>query len=222
MKLLALLLSLLALAPTELAAQKWSVGAGAGPFVFGDFANRTLRLATEDETAEHTITLTAATRPGLVVGIEREFGERWALRAQGTFTRAPLEVQIEDEDGVELESGDMDVATLAFPIVYRVNPRGSFRFILFTGPAHAAYQLKDQIAGVRDVPLFTGTRSTWGVIAGGGVAWHLSNRIAIEALIDDTVTSSPFRRSDLSGSASGLEIPRTHNVHTSAGLRYRF
>jgi opacity protein-like surface antigen len=222
MKRLTLLLALVTLSASEVSAQNWSVSGGTGPFVFGDFANRTLRLATDDGTAEHTITLTAATRPGLVVGLERELGERWAIRAQGTFTRAPLEVEVEDDDGVELESGDMDIATLALPVVFRINPRGTFRFIVFAGPAHAAYRLDEDASSAEGVPLFAGTRSTWGLIAGGGVAWHLSDRVAVEAMIDDTVTSSPFRRSDLSSNASGLEIPRTHNVHTSVGLRYRF
>ena len=215
------LLLLLLTASLPAAAQKWSVSGGVGPFVFGDFANRTLRVATETGSAEHTITLTAATRPGLVVGIEREFGERWAVRGQGTFTRSPLKVEVEG-DGVELDAADIDVATFALPVVFRVNPRGAVRFILFAGPAHAAYRIRDEVTSDEGVPLFRGTRSTWGAIAGAGLAWHLSDRLAIEGLIDDTVTSSPFRRSDLPANATGLEVPRTHNVHTSAGLRYRF
>ena len=60
-------------------------------------------------------------------------------------------------------------------------------------------------------------------MAGGGVAWWMGQRFALEGEVDDIVTSSPFRRSDFSTSTfGGLKIPKTHNVHSTVGIRYRF
>ena len=53
--------------------------------------------------------------------------------------------------------------------------------------------------------------------------WWLSNRFAVEGEVDDIVTASPFRRSDFPAlNFGGVKIPKTHNVHTTAGIRYRF
>lgn len=214
----ALLLCLLSSGALE--AQSWSASVGTGPFVFGDFARRTFTIETEDDRAEHTIDLSAATRPGLTVGIERELNERFAVRVTGTFTRAPLEVA--GDDGVELDDVNIDVATIAVPLVVRINTNGTFRFYVFGGPAHAAYRINGNVRNGTGLPLFEGTRNDWGLTAGGGVSWRLSDRISIDGEIDDTVTRSPFRESDLPGGGSGLEIPRPHNVHTTVNLRWRF
>ena len=67
-----------------------------------------------------------------------------------------------------------------------------------------------------------GTRGRWGAVGGGGVAWWLGPRFAIEGEADDIVTASPFRRSDFATGLGSLKIPKTHNVHTTVGIRYRF
>jgi hypothetical protein len=54
------------------------------------------------------------------------------------------------------------------------------------------------------------------------VAWWLSDRFAVEGKVSDTVTASPFRRSDFGSTFGGVKIPETHNVHSTAGIRYRF
>src|SRR5687768_13392041 len=62
-------------------AQNWSIGAGSGAFVFGDFVERRLRPGTGTGPAGVvTMVLTAKTRPGLAVDIQREFAPRWAVR----------------------------------------------------------------------------------------------------------------------------------------------
>src|SRR5688572_8018596 len=83
-----------------LAAQNWSVGVGTGPFVFGDFVERTVRVGTgEGPSGEQTIILSAGTRVGLAVDLERRLTHRWAIRAEGTFTRAPLRSEQAGEGG---------------------------------------------------------------------------------------------------------------------------
>lgn len=206
-----------------LAAQDWSVSAGTGPFIYGDFARRTFRLATEDGSAEHTLVSSAATRAGLAVDLERSLGERWAIRAAGTFTRSPLTVKGDgDEEGVELGNADIDIVTTALPLVFRINPRGTFRFHLFAGPALTTYHMSRKAPAVSTVPVFRGTRNEWGGVAGAGIDWNLSNRVAIEGQIEGILSKSPFRREDLTGSGGRLEIPSTKHLHTTVGVRYRF
>src|SRR5260370_39140804 len=95
-KTLRALLPFLLLATLPATAEDWSVGAGTGPFAFGKFAVRSVRASTgEPGTQVSKLKLTAATRPGLVVDIERTFNDRFALRLQGTFTDSPLAVKPE-------------------------------------------------------------------------------------------------------------------------------
>lgn len=200
-------------------AQDWSLGVRTGPFVFGDFLERSLRpVAGEPEDEPVTLTLSAATRAGLVVDIEHGFAERWAVRLEGTFTRSPLTIEDSSEDGTEIGAGDLDVATFALPIVFRINPNGSFRFHLFGGPAYAIYEFQpppNQLGVGGD------TRSEWGLMAGGGLTWQIRESFGIEGSISDIVTTSPFNREDLPDTP-GFDIPKPHNVHTTIGIRYRF
>jgi hypothetical protein len=213
-------LLLLALPAT---AQEWSFGAGTGPFVFGDFMERRLRLGTGDgPSGEHTLTLSAATRPGLVVDFENSFAPRWAVRAEASFTRSPLTVRQSGEgEGVELSAGDMNVVTLMLPVVFRINPRGTFRFHLLGGPAAALYHLeaRENAEGVK--PAFEGAQVEWGVAFGGGVAWWLSDRFAIEGTLTDTITTSPIDEENLSN-PSRVDILKPHNAHGTVGVRWRF
>lgn len=205
------------------AAQNWSVGVGSGPFVFGDFVKRTMTVSTESGSSRQTINLSAATRAGLSVDLERSLGDRFAIRAEGTFTRAPLTVKGNGGDGVSLDAGDINVGTFMLPLVVRINPRGSFRFHVLAGPAYAAYRITRRPNASLTISEFVGTRSRWGYAAGAGLGWYWSNRFGVEGQISDISTSSPFERDDFprSGFAT-IDIPRPHNVHTTVGLRYRF
>lgn len=201
--------------------QNWSIGLRSGAFVFGDFVERHLQpIAGEPATEPVTLTLSAATRPGLSVDLERELSPRWAARLQGTFTSSPLSVKDSSNDGTHIPSGDLNVATFALPIVFRINPNGAFRVHLYAGPAHAVYDFEPpaQAAGI----VFGGlTRNRWGALAGAAVAWHLGPRLALEGGVSDLVTSSPFVREDLPR-GPGFDIPKPHNVHTTLGIRWRF
>jgi opacity protein-like surface antigen len=217
-KKLTTLLLLLAAAHSA-AAQDWSIGVHTGPFVFGDFVKRTMRLGNEEGSERSTDILSAATRAGAAFDIEHSFSERWAVRLETTGTRSPMSVKgTTGDDGFEIDAGDVDVGTLMLPLVFRINRGGALRFHLMGGPAYAAYRIR---TGTPSFAGFDGTRTQWGVAVGGGVAWRWSERVAVEGNLADIVTSSPFRESDFP-TRQGLDIPKTHNVHTTIGLRVSF
>lgn len=222
MKKTLLALAVAATLSTPLRAQNWSLGVATGPFVFGDFVRRTLTTSTETGTGSQTTKLSASTRAGLSVDIERSFSERFAVRAEGTFTRAPLAIKGSSGNGVSLDAGDLNVGTFMLPLVFRINPNGTFRFHLLGGPAYAAYRITRQQNASSSISEFVGTRSRWGVAGGGGVAWQWSKRFGVEGQIVDISTSSPFERDDFPRGFGKVEIPRTHNVHTTIGLRVKF
>lgn len=203
-------------------AQQWSIGVGSGAFVFGDFVERRLRPASGAGSAGTvTMVLTAETSAGLAVDIERQFAPRWAVRLEGAFTSSNLAVGEQgDSDSVTIDAGEMDVITVAVPLVFRINPRGAFRFHIMGGPAYASYRIggRSNVSGI--VPIAE-TRSEWGIVGGGGVAWWVSDRFAIEGNITDIATSSPFDREDFPD-VPGFNIPKPHNVHTTVGARWRF
>lgn len=203
------------------AAQNWSIGVRSGAFVFGDFVERRLRPASGDTGEEPvTYTLSAETRPGLAVDLERQLGERWAFRLEGTFTTSPLTFEDSSENGTDIRSGDIDVTTFTVPIVFRINPNGAFRFHLMAGPAYAMYKFEppDRIT---PITVAERTRNEWGAMAGGGITWHVSERFGIEGSISDIVTTSPFDEGDTEN-LPGFDIPKPHNIHTTVGIRYRF
>lgn len=204
------------------AAQKWSVGIHSGPFVFGNFVERRLRPSTgQGPAGTSTLTLSAATRAGLALDVERELAERWALRVEGTFTRAPLAVKDQsDDDEFALDAGEADVATFVVPVIFRINPRGAFRAHLMTGPAYTIYRFTGR-PNVSGITLLDMTRDEFGLMAGGGIAWWASDRFAVEGNFSDVVTTSPFEREDFPDTP-GWTIPKPHNVHTTIGMRWRF
>jgi hypothetical protein len=217
------LLAVAALFAPSVAAQHWSVGAGAGPFVFGDFVERRFKVATPEGGPVQNVTLTvsAATRAGALIDIEREFADRWALRLEGSITDSELAVRDETlDDGVAIEAGDLSVVTLALPLVFRLNTRGAFRFHVRGGPAAAIYRI-DTPATTPTSGETTETRTEYGLNLGGGVAWWLSDRFAIEGTISDTVTTSPFDEPAATVTQS-TDVKRPHNVHTALGVRWRF
>jgi hypothetical protein len=202
-------------------AQNWSLGVRSGAFVFGDFVERRLRpVGGEPGQEPVTYTLSAATRPGLAVDLERQMSERWAVRVEGTFTTSPLTVEDESAEGADIRSGEVDVTTFTVPLVFRINRGGAFRFHLLGGPAYAIYKFAPPDRGA---PIAVGkkTRYEWGLMAGGGITWHVSDRFGIEGAIADIVTTSPFDEGDTE-SLPGFDIPKPHNVHTTVGIRYRF
>jgi opacity protein-like surface antigen len=202
-------------------AQNWSIGAGAGPFIFGDFVRRTLMTGNEGGSGEQTTTLSAKTKIGFAADLERNLGDRFAIRVEGTFAHAPLAVKGTRGSGVALSSGTLNETTFTLPLVLRLNPRGTFRFHIMGGPAYASYDITRNNA-TSTAPPFTGHRSRWGAAAGAGVAWQWSQNFAIEGQITDVTTSSPFSRSDFPSAFGTTKIPRTRNIHTTAGIRYRF
>jgi len=221
MKKSAVALLLAAAVSMPLQAEDWSFGAGAGAFVFGTFVRRTLTTTTETGTGKQTTKLSAKTRPGLSVDFERSFAPRWAIRLEGTFTHAPLAVK-GNGSGVALNVGTMNVGTAMLPLVFRINPNGTFRFHLMGGSAYAEYHVDPSTASSSLRP-FSGNRGRLGFAAGGGVDWQLSRTFAIEGQITDISTSSPFERRDFpSVGIVAYKIPRTENVHTTVGIRYRF
>ena len=202
-------------------AQNWSLGVRSGAFVFGDFVERRLRPVGGGPGQEPvTYTLSAATRPGLAVDLERQIGDRWAVRAEGTFTTSPLTVEDASAEGADIRSGEVDVTTLTVPLVFRINRNGAFRFHLLAGPAYAIYKFEPPDRGT---PIAVGenTRYEWGLMAGGGITWHISDHFGIEGAIADIVTTSPFDEGDTED-LPGFDIPKPHNVHTTVGIRYRF
>jgi opacity protein-like surface antigen len=201
-------------------AQNWSIGIHTGPFIFGDFLERRIRVGTPEGGADPvTLTLSAATRAGAMVDIEREFADRWGVRLEGTFTRSKLSVRDEsDSDGVSIDAGDLDVTTIALPLIFRINSKGSVRFHLHGGPAMAMYHIENP--GTSSTVGNTRTLTEWGATVGGGVAWWLNDRFAIEGNFSDTVTASPFEEQE--GTTQGIDAKRPHNIHTTAGLRWRF
>ena len=99
---------------------------------------------------------------------------------------------------------------------------GALRFHIMGGPAYAMYHVNRNTGAPSNIGLFQGTRNRTGWAAGGGVSWWLGDRLAIEGNVTDVVTKSPVERSDLPPTATGFELPKTRNVHTTLGVRYRF
>ncbi|HKO00506.1 MAG TPA: hypothetical protein VJ032_02365 [Thermoanaerobaculia bacterium] len=211
--LIALLLS------SPLAAQSWSIGAGTGPFIFGDFYHRTGRFLTETGSADARITLSAATRAGATVDVEHDLTGPFAVRAQATFTHAPLSLKTGNGNGISLQTATLDATTFALPLICRINRNGAFRFHLAAGPAYAIYDIQPKPGASGAL---TGSRGRWGFIGGGGVTWWLGRRFGVSGELADIVTSSPFKRSEFPSTTRNLELPKPHNVHTTAGVRYRF
>jgi len=216
-----LLLPLLLAVAMPAAAQRWSVGIGAGPFVFGKFATRTSAIGAEQGGSTTTSRLSAATRPGVAADIGRDFGRWLGIQFGASWTYAPLQLKGSGTNGVTFDAGHIGVTTFSAPLVVHLN-RGSIRLHLMGGPAYALYHgYRRSSAGTSDA-LFTGTRGRLGGIAGGGVTWRMNDRFGIEGEISDTITASPFHVADVAPTSQGVHISRPQNVHTTVGIRYHF
>lgn len=200
-------------------AEGWSAGIGTGAYVFGDFAQRSIRVGNEGTSHIATSTLSAATRPGLSFDLQRDLTPALALRLGATLVESPLATRSRNGDNsVSTDAGRIDAGTFSLPLVWRINRSGALRFHLAAGPAWAAYRIRRRAGESR---AFEGTRDRFGAIGAAGVGWQWTPRFAVEGEISDLVTASPLERSDFPPSGS-VSIPRTHNVHTTVGLRYRF
>jgi hypothetical protein len=204
-----------------LSAQNWSLGVHSGPFVFGDFVERKVRPSVGGVLGDPvTMSLSAATRAGLAVDVQRDFGRRWGVRLEGTFTKAPLTLKEEGEEALTFDAGELSVTTVMLPIVFRINPEGTFRFHVMAGPAYAMYDFEPQ-AHSGAIPVISRTENEWGAALGGGVGWWFSDHFGVEGTLTDIATTSPFKRSDFPD-VPGYSIPKPHNVHTTVGVRWKF
>lgn len=214
----------LALLAASLPAQTWSASLATGPFVFGDFAETEERLGLPGGNTEVVVhTLSADTRAGAAAGIERHFNDRLSLRFDATWTEAPLAVKTGGgDDAVSIDIADLRVITFALPLVFRFNSGGSFRPLIYLGPALAMYDVDPNVAsGV--VPIFRGRREKWGGIAGAGLEWWWNEDFGLRGSVSDLITPSPLERSDFTGPTPGsLEIRDVQNIHTTVGIAYRW
>jgi opacity protein-like surface antigen len=219
-KILTIAVALLATS-LPLSAQNWSLGVHSGGFVFGDFVERKVRPFIGGVPGDTvTMSLSAATRPGLAVDVQHDFSRRWGVRLEGAFANAPLQIKEEGDDALTFDAGELNVVTVMLPVVFRINPEGSFRFHLMGGPAYAMYEFEPETqAGA--IAVADRTEHRWGFAAGAGVGWWLNDRWAIEGTITDISTSSPFDRADFPD-VPGYSVPRPHNVHTTVGVRFKF
>lgn len=218
-----LVLAMLVAAPAPLFAQPWSLGVGAGPFIFGRFAERSAAIGTETGHSVIKTTLSATSRVGAEADVQRDLNEHFSVRLEGSWTQSPLRIKSPSgSGGVPLDAGRVNLTTLVAPLVLRINPRGALQFHLMAGPAYALYNVHNRVGGGETFSLFNGTRGRWGGAAGVGVVWWWGRRFGVEWQAQYIVTASPFRATDLAPSSQGVQILKPQNGHTTIGIRYRF
>jgi len=217
------LLGFALLAASAAHAENWSVGAGAGPFIFGHLVERTVTLHNEGGSATIKSVLSAETRAGAAADLEYDFSKVLGARLEVSWTDAPLRIKSTSGDqGTSIDAGHVNVTTIVLPLVFRLNPNGSFRFDIFGGPAYALYNINRDTTPGSSLPFFEGTRGQWGGAGAVGVEWWWSKRFALDWQAEYIVTSSPFHIEDFGSSAQGIHIPKPRNGHTTIGIRYRF
>lgn len=214
------------LVPVLASGGEWSVGASAGPFFFGRFAESQVTIVNGESTVRISRSLTAKTRAGLLLDVERIFNDRVSIRFDAGINEAPLSISIDDDDtpddGTSLEVGEMRVTTFSVPLVFRFNSAGTFRPYILAGVAYAFYDFQPA-ESTRSLPLFEGTRGRLGATAGAGLDWWLSHSLAIFAQTSDIYTKAPLSADDFKGPRPrSYSIENPHNVHTTLGLRYSF
>lgn len=217
------LLTLAVLAASSAHAESWSIGGGVGPFVFGRFVERTVTLNNGTSSATTTTRLSAETRAGAGANIEAPLNRRFAVRLEATWVRSPLRIKSKSGDqGTSIDAGRLNLTTFVVPVVFRINPNGSFRFDVMGGPAYAFYDIHRQTSSGASLSFFEGTRAQWGGAGAVGVEWWWRQSFAVEWQAEEIVTSSPFRAADFGAAAQGIHIPKPRNGHTMIGIRYRF
>lgn len=220
MRSIALLCAFLAL---PLHAETWSVGGGIGPFIFGRFVERTVRIGTETGSATNRTRLSAETRPGVAADVERDFNRWLALRLEASWVGADLRIKSQSGDqGTTIDAGHLNLTTFVLPLVVRINPNGALRFHVMGGPAYAFYNVHRRAGSGATLPFFEGTREVWGGAAAAGAAWYLRGNFALEWQAEYIATRSPFRRGDFAPISTGITIPKPRNGRTTIGIRYKF
>ena len=117
-----------ALIAMPLYADDWSVGGGVGPFIFGHFVKRSVRLGTETGGATNRTRLSAATRAGVAADVERDLNRWLALRLEASWVGSPLRIKSASGDqGTNIDAGRLNLTTLVLPLLIRINPNGAFR-----------------------------------------------------------------------------------------------
>ncbi|HMC20869.1 MAG TPA: hypothetical protein VKL19_03385 [Thermoanaerobaculia bacterium] len=218
-----LALAIVAIWSTTARSEAWSLGIATGPFIFGHFLQRTVTINNETGSATTTSRLSAATRAGAAVDVERHLNDWLAVRLEGTWTRAPLRIKSKSGDqGVTIDAGRLNVTTFVVPLVVQFNRKGALRFQVMGGPAYALYDVHRRAGGGTTFALFEGTRARWGGAGAVGAAWWWNSRFSLEWQAREIITTSPFRVSDVASSPQGIRIPKPHNGHTTIGIRYRF
>jgi hypothetical protein len=222
--LLSLILGLVLCAP--LAAQEWSFGVASGPFLFGKFAERSQIVGSESDRVVLKTSLSATTRAGLEIDLERRLNDYFAVRGQASFTDAPLTLKTKGggtSSGAQLAAGQIRVTTFILPVVVQLNPHGAIRFHLLGGPAYANYDFRRTAGQSSGSTIVVGSRGRFGGAAGAGVAWWWNDRFAVEGQIVDIVTASPLDDTDFTTPLARTQhISKPQNVHTTVGIRYRF
>ena len=217
------LLALAVFAASSAHAQSWSIGGGVGPFVFGRFVERSVTLHNETGSATTRTRLSAETRAGASADIEADLNRRFAVRLEATWVRSPLRIKSKSGDqGTSIDAGRTNLTTFVLPLVFRINPNGSFRFNVMGGPAYSFYNIHRRASAGTSLPFFEGTRAQWGGAGAVGVEWWWRHSFGVEWQAEEIVTSSPFRTADFGAAAQGIHIPKPRNGHTTIGIRYRF
>ena len=209
-------------AASSACAESWSIGVGAGPFIFGRFVERSVTLHNETGSATTQTRLSAETRAGIEGDIERDLSRRFSIRIEGTWVQSPLRIKSKSGDqGTSIDAGHLNLTTLVVPLVFRINPNGALRFHVMGGPAYAFYNIHRRAAAGTTLSFFEGTRAQWGGAGAVGVGWWWHN-FGVEWQAQEIVTSSPLRAGDFGVAAQGIHIPKPRNGHTTIGIRYRF
>lgn len=209
-------------------ASDWTIGAATGPFVFGHFAERSVTIGSGETRRRIRYALSAETRPGVKLGLQRDFNDRVSMRLEGSFVNAPLAIKTgSDSDRPASETGSLQIArmrvtSVALPLVVRINRRGALRPFLGGGPTFVMYETERRSQSAL-LPLFAGKRSQAGLDLIVGIEWSISRSFSLEGDLRDSITRSPFRKEDLQTSpALSRGLPSVHNLHSTIGLRYRF
>ena len=204
-------------------AENWSVGAEAGPFIFGHFVERSVTLNNGTSSATTRTVLSAETRVGIGGDIQHDFDRRFAIGLEGTWVHAPLRIKSSSGDqGTSFDAGTMNLTTLVVPFVIRINPNGAVRFHVAGGPAYAFYNLHRRAGSGTSLSFFEGTRGQWGGAGAVGAEWWWRRNFGLQWQAQYIITSSPFRADDFGAAAQGIHIPKPRNGHTAIGIRYRF
>lgn len=104
----------------------------------------------------------ATTRPGGSADVEHDINDRFAVRLDAAWTRAPMKVKSGSSQGLSFDAGHANITTIALPLVVNLNPHGTFRLHLAGGPAYGFYNMHARTGSSSSLSIFNGTRGRWG------------------------------------------------------------